>query len=94
MEDGGCEKENSEIILKDFRNSIVFGGTNYHVQLPWKEGFSGIHDNYSLSRGRLFSLLARLRKKPDVLEEYDNIIRNQMEEGIVEEVDVNKLYSA
>ena len=33
--DGGCEKENSENILKDFRNRIVFDVTNYHVQLPW-----------------------------------------------------------
>ena len=43
-------------------------------------------DNYNLSLGRLKSQLRRLKNKPDVLREYDKIIRDQEKEGIVEKI--------
>lgn len=35
---------------------------------------------------RLHGLLKRLQQNPEILREYDAIIRNQLERGIVEEV--------
>ena len=77
-------------IVHEFRKSIKFDGYNYFVRLPWKPEFGGIPDNYSVTRGRLYSLFSRLRKTPSVLKEHDNIIKGQVEEGIVENVDEEK----
>ena len=52
----------------------------------WREYHNDLPDNYSLSQRRLHSLLKRLQQNPEVLQEYDLIIREQLERGIVEEV--------
>ena len=85
--ENGENFKKDDVILQNFRNTTKFDGSNYHVRLPWKPTFSEIHDNYALSRARLRVLLARLRKDPHLLEEYDRIIKNQVAEGIVENVD-------
>ena len=56
------------------------------MSLPWREYHDDLPDNYSLSRRRLHSLLKRLQQNPELLQEYDSIIREQLERGIVEEV--------
>ena len=43
-----------------------------------------IPDNFLLCKRRLDTLLKRLRKNKDVLENYDNIIKQQEADGIVE----------
>ena len=48
-------------------------------------------DHYDLSLKRLIGLLKRLRETPDVLEQYDSIIRDQIMKGIVEYVDTSKV---
>ena len=62
-------------VYKEFLEKLTYNG---HPSLP---------DNYELSERRLRSLLNRLRKKPDVMREYDGVIREQIEQGIVEVVD-------
>ena len=57
------------------------------VKLPWKTDNKVLPDNFKLIQGRLNSLIKRLRKTPQRLKEYDEIIRKQEEEGIVETVD-------
>ena len=57
------------------------------VGLPWKESHPVFPDNYHLSERRLMMLLTRLRKEPDILQKYDNVIREQLKERIVEGVD-------
>ena len=47
----------------------------YEVSLPWREYHDDLPDNYSLSRRRLHGLLKRLQQNPEVLREYDSIIR-------------------
>lgn len=58
----------------------------YEVSLPWKEMHPALPDNYSLRYSRLASLIRRLRKSPDVLREYDRVIKDQESRGIVENV--------
>ncbi len=48
----------------------------------------GLPTNYALSLKRLKGLLRRLRHDPDVLREYDTVIKTQFEQGIVELVEV------
>ena len=72
-----------------FLENIKFDGNNYVVRLPFRESAPLLPDNYELSVKRLHGVLNRLRKQPDLLKEYDGIIKDQTERGILENVDLN-----
>ena len=59
------------------------------VHLPWKTPHPILPDNYQLSRKRLENLLERLRHEPEVLREYDSVIKEQLHRGIVEVVETS-----
>ena len=59
----------------------------YQVQLPFKEDHELLPDNFALCKSRLASLLKRLNLKPEVLKHYDDVIRDQRKQGIVEPVE-------
>ena len=67
------------------------------MQLPWKGHLPPLPDNYHLCQTRLFGLIKRLKQDPHIRCEYDNIIRDQIQQGIVEIVEyqrntINKLH--
>ena len=43
-------------------------------------------DNFELSSGRLISTLKRLKKELPLLKEYDRVINEQLQNGIIEQV--------
>ena len=43
-------------------------------------------DNYERGLSRLGSNVRRLRQQPEVLSEYDDVIKDQMERGVVEDI--------
>ena len=55
----------------------------------WKQGKENLQNNKTGSLRRLQNLIVKLLKSPDLLETYDNIINNQLNESIVEKVDRN-----
>ena len=59
------------------------------MKLPFKEGNDLLPDNYMLTLNRLKSLLKRLRGDPELLKEYDAIMKEQCKLGILEDVDPN-----
>ena len=73
-------------IYEDFLDNVEFTGKRYSVKLPWKMGHKPIPTNYSVSLSRLKSQLRRLKATPEILEGYDNIIKEQLDNGIIEEV--------
>ena len=56
------------------------------VELPWREHRVIIADNYENSLNRLMSLFNRLKQKEEVMREYDSIMKEQLELGILEPV--------
>jgi len=66
---------------------MSYDGTRYQVRLPWKELHATLSNNFDLSQRRLSGLLKRLKHDPEILQEYDTIIRNQIESNIVEVVE-------
>ena len=76
--------ETAHPALDRFTSSIRMKDNRYEVSLPWREGHDPLPTNYELSRKRLTGLLRRLRQTPEILKEYDSIIRTQLQEGIVE----------
>lgn len=79
--------DTEDSVYDQFSSNIVMSDGRYEVSLPWKDSFPYIPDNLLLSQGRLRSLLKRLKQSPDILREYDCIIRQQLESGIIETVE-------
>ena len=55
----------------------------------WKEHHRLLPDNYEVAVSRLNSVPKRLRKTPELLQEYNHIIEKQSGMGIVSDVDLN-----
>ena len=66
--------------------NISFEKGRYTVQLPFKNHHDLTPDNYELSLARLNSLVRRLRKESSLLLDYNQLINEQLEKGIVETV--------
>ena len=79
------QEENS--VLETFNETIAFTNQRYEVGLPWKKAHDPLPDNRSLSQRRLRSLLKRLSQKPEQLDEYDRVIKDRLDKGIIERVD-------
>ena len=56
----------------------------YETGLLWKSGKDSLLSNKTGSIGRLQNLVKRLKKDPELFAKYDNIIQEQLNEGIVE----------
>ncbi len=82
----GIRDEGSSLYDK-FVREVEFTEGRYQVQLPFKEDHELLPDNFSLCKLRLVSLLKRLKLKPEVLKHYDDVIRDQQKQGIVEPVE-------
>ena len=65
---------------------IKFNGTKYSVKLPWKQGHGHLPTNYSNSLARMKGQIKRLTGEPKLLSEYDTIIKEQLNLGIIERV--------
>ena len=73
-------------VHESFLESIKFEDGRYSVKLPFKSNNKFLPDNYQLSLARLHNLFKSLSKTPDQLIQYDKVIRDQLEKGIVERV--------
>ena len=75
---------NDKSIYDDFCKHIQFKDGRYEVALPWKQPRPDLPTNYQTSVRRLNGLLRRLRQDTDMLQEYDKVIKGQVQQGIVE----------
>ena len=73
-----------------FTNTITFLGDRYEVSLPWKPFHNPRPDNYNLSLRPLTGLFRRLQQDHKLLKDYNDIIQQQVEKGIVEDVPTTK----
>ena len=62
-----------------------FKNGRYEVSLPWKQFHLLLPDNYALSQRRLLKLLKRLCQDSSLLRDYNAIIQEQIEKGIVKD---------
>ena len=83
-------QETEKTMYDEFASKIAFSDGRYKVALPWKEFHDALPDNYQLSLKRLHGLLRRLKQDPTVLEQYDRTIREQLDKGFIEAVNVSE----
>ena len=76
-----------DTVLEAFEKNLSFGDGKYSVHLPWKEQHKLLPDNFENCVARLSSQLKRLKRDPEILKEYDSIIQDQLQSGIIEQVD-------
>ncbi|XP_065065426.1 uncharacterized protein LOC135691495, partial [Rhopilema esculentum] len=86
--DKGSEPTNED--KQDEQFEITFNGKRYQVSLPWKVDISCLNDDYNLALNRLKFLLCRLKGNTELLSEYDNIFKEQLKNGIIEQVPVEE----
>jgi hypothetical protein len=67
-------------------DKIKFNGSKYSAKLPWKQSHEHLPTNYSNSLARVKSQIKRLSSEPKVLSEYDAIIKEQLNPGVIERV--------
>lgn len=73
-------------VHEEILDSISFNGIRYSVKLLWKAGREKLPTNYANSLSRLRSVGNRLRKEPDVLQEYDLVMKQQLQAGVIADV--------
>ena len=79
-------RDESNYIYEEFKNQLGPGpGRFYETNLIWKDNPPPLKNNKSSSLGRLSSLVKNLTHRKQ-LQGYDNIIQDQIKEGIVEKV--------
>ena len=76
-------REEEESKHQPLLDIISFNKTRYSVQLPWKEGHRELPTNFTNSHARLKSLLGKFRKEPEIVREYDTVIREQLQTGVI-----------
>lgn len=79
------DKEVHESVI----SNLKFNGQRYSVGLPWRENHDHLPNNYDLSLKRMQGQIRRLNKDPELLREYDSIIKAQEKAGIIERVSTN-----
>ena len=79
--------ENEVFNFKTFTDLLKFDGKNYVTKLPFKNTEDWIPDNYQLCFKRLESLKRSLDKDQTLLTDYNEIIKNYLENSIIEKVD-------
>ena len=72
-------KEGEPDVYGEFEKGISFKGDRYEVTLPWKECHPILPSHYDLSVKRLTGLFRRLRQNLEILQQYDTVIREQLE---------------
>ena len=69
-----------------FLKNVQFNGTHYEVGLPWSRDAHDLPCHLTMCLNRAKALQNRLLKDSGVLREYDLIIKEQLEKGIVERI--------
>ena len=75
---------NEPEVMETFLHTIQHDGRRYVVNLSWREMHRMLPDNHQLCERRLQSTLKKLRRLPQVRKEYDAVMKQQLELGIVE----------
>ena len=81
--------ENKKSVYDEFNEKSRLQDGRYTVKLPFKENHAALPENFMLSRNRPLQLKSRLDKDAELRKTYDEIMKEQLEAGVIEEVNDN-----
>ena len=84
----------NEKVFTEFRKCLAFENNRYCVNLPFKNHSEVLPDNFNAARSRLISLKRKLNSNPTLLHEYDQIIKDYLENNIIEKVNENEVVTS
>ena len=73
-------------VYSSFKKNLTFGNSRYKIKLPFKEYNEALPDKFNLSKIRSNNLKTRLDKNKNLMVEYDKIIKQYINDGIVEPI--------
>lgn len=68
----------------NFKNCVRYEENHFIAKLPWRDSHPQLPLNYMLAYRRLKSNLISLRKKPDIMRAYNNVIGSQLNSNFIE----------
>nr|CAD2195452.1 unnamed protein product [Meloidogyne enterolobii] len=79
-------------VALDLFNSTIKRNENgsYIVKWPWKIEKDNLPSNFSLAYKRFLNLMDKLKKNPDLLNKYEEIINNDLKRGVIEKAERKK----
>ena len=80
------QAEEDRKVQQEFDRTIRFKESRYVVALPWTSKVADLPSNFGLAIGRLRSNLKSLRQQPDLLNRYNDNIKELIDADIIEEV--------
>ena len=75
-----------QLVFATTKASLVYDGTRFSVDFPWKCGRPSLPDNRDVAMQRLIHTEKQLTRNMTLLEKYDGIIRDYIRKGYVSEV--------
>ncbi|XP_053391230.1 uncharacterized protein LOC128554044 [Mercenaria mercenaria] len=83
------ERENTDdqTIMQHFKDTLKRKDGRYQVTWPWKRDIDELPENRGLALGRLKSLVTRIERQPELKQQYDDVIQDQLAKGVIEKVD-------
>ena len=82
LETLGIKEEPS--VFDKFTQEVKFNGNRYEAKLPFKEEHPLLPHNYTVCVKRLGSLINHTKATPIILQQYHNVIKDQIRSGVVE----------
>ena len=72
-------------VYQDFKDQLLQRTDGrYETYLPWKANHPDLPTNFAVAKARFNSLTRKLENQPEMYKAYDDVIRKQIQEGIVE----------
>ncbi|XP_052227388.1 uncharacterized protein LOC127842105 [Dreissena polymorpha] len=87
--DGQDQKE-LDYIQEYQDKCIAFRDGRYEVKLPWKQDHAPLPTNFEIALKRTMGTIHRLRREPEMLQQYHEVIKEQERRGFIEKVCVDK----
>ena len=81
-----AEEKRSQTATERFNINIEREDERYSVNLPWKSDSQPVSTHYELSKTRLNYLKQKLERNRELMKKYDDIIKEQLQTGIIEPV--------
>jgi hypothetical protein len=73
-----------ELAMRQFKATVKKVDDRYQVKWPIREDHVELPTNYGLALGRLRSTVRRLTEDPAILQRYDEVMKEQLMNGIIE----------
>ena len=81
------DEEEQDIVQQEFSEQLQRSLEGwYETGLMWKSGIKELPNNETGSKARLKKLVQRLERKPELFDKYEEILKDQEEQGIIEKV--------